>query len=54
MSPERTASPPRRAPRWHVDPRTCSHINDDVCPCCDFDRYYATTYADCPWRGEAS
>lgn len=36
--------------RWHVDPRTCPHYNDDVCPTCDFDGYYAATYADCPWR----
>jgi hypothetical protein len=38
--------------RWHTDPRTCSHSNDDVCPTCDFDGYYAMTYPDCPWRDE--
>lgn len=39
-----------KEPRWHKDSRTCSHSNDDVCPTCDFDRYYASTYASCPWR----
>ncbi len=36
-------------PRWHVDPRTCSHSNDHVCPTCDHDGYYAKTYSGCPW-----
>ncbi len=26
--------------RWHADPRTCTHYNDDACPTCDFDGYY--------------
>jgi hypothetical protein len=38
--------------RWHKDPRTCPHSNDDVCPTCDFDSYYRNNYPDCPWRGE--
>ncbi len=37
-------------PRWHEDPRKCSHSNEDVCPTCDFDGYYARTYKTCPWR----
>ena len=37
--------------RWHKDHTTCTHANDDVCPTCDFDGYYASSYADCPWRG---
>lgn len=37
-------------PVWHINPRDCSHANDHVCPTCDFDRYYANTYPDCPWR----
>jgi len=29
---------------------TCSHMNNDVCPFCDFDRYWANRYPeDCPW-----
>lgn len=40
--------------RWHTDPRNCSHSNDDVCPTCDFDGYYATTFADCPWREDGA
>ena len=39
-------------PRWHQDPRQCSHENEHVCPTCDFDRYYAKTYPSCPWRIE--
>jgi hypothetical protein len=39
--------------RWYPDPRTCPHYNDNACPTCDFDRYYATTYPDCPWREQA-
>ena len=35
--------------RWHLNVRDCPHSNDDVCRMCDFDRYYARTYADCPW-----
>lgn len=35
--------------RWHADPKSCAHYNDDVCPTCDFDGYYATHYPDCPW-----
>lgn len=38
--------------RWHIDPRTCDHSNDNICPFCDFDRHYANTYEDCPWRDE--
>lgn len=38
------------SPRWHVDNRACPHSNDDVCPTCDFDGYYESTYPDCPWR----
>lgn len=36
-------------PRWKtVD--SCSHRNDDACPTCDFDRYYANKYPnECPW-----
>lgn len=41
---------PATDPRWHTDPRECSHSNDDVCPTCDFDGYYAATYPTCPWR----
>jgi len=41
-------------PKWHTDTRTCPHENDHVCPFCDFDRYYATTYASCPWREEGN
>lgn len=36
--------------RWHTDPTKCPHYNDDVCPTCDFDKYYAFSYEDCPWR----
>lgn len=46
--------------RLNPDPRKCSHSNDDVCPTCDFDRYYANKYGEaCPWskadqqRGES-
>jgi len=36
-------------PRWN-ESKGCSHINDNVCPTCDFDRYYANKYPDeCPW-----
>lgn len=39
------------SPRWmSVD--GCSHSNSQVCKFCDFDRYYAGAYADCPWRDE--
>lgn len=38
-------------PRW-MTTATCSHMNDQACPTCDFDRYYAHTYPDCPWREE--
>lgn len=34
--------------RWHPDPNTCPHHNDNICPTCDFDSYYATTHPDCP------
>ena len=37
--------------RWHTDHTTCTHADDDVCPTCDFDGYYASSYGDCPWRG---
>jgi hypothetical protein len=41
--------------RWHTDNRTCSHSNDDVCPTCDFDGYYASTYpAECPWSDQVT
>ena len=36
-------------PRWQTDPRKCRH-DDDVCPTCDFDGYYASTYPGRPWR----
>ena len=36
--------------RWNTDSRKCSHEGDNVCPFCDFDSYYETTYPDCPWR----
>ena len=38
--------------RWHTNPRTCPHMNDHVCPTCDFDRYYERSYPDCPWTKE--
>jgi len=34
----------------HPRPEGCSHEGANVCPTCDFDRYYAGKYgADCPW-----
>ena len=36
--------------RWHKSHETCPHSNENVCPTCDFDGYYAATYPDCPWR----
>ena len=27
--------------RWHINPRDCSHSEDDACLFCDPDRYYA-------------
>jgi hypothetical protein len=36
--------------RWHESHKTCSHANEDACPTCDFDGYYAANYPDCPWR----
>lgn len=40
--------------RWWMDSSCCSHENNNVCPSCDFDRYYAVTYPSCPWgaKGE--
>jgi len=36
-------------PTWRTS-TTCSHLNSEVCPTCDFDRYYATAYPEtCPW-----
>lgn len=36
--------------RWHTDSKTCDHTNDNVCPFCDFDGYYESTYpTQCPW-----
>lgn len=38
--------------KW-MEIKQCSHQNDEVCEFCDysdFDRYYADTYEDCPWR----
>lgn len=35
--------------KW-MDIKQCSHQNEEVCEFCDFDRYYADTYEDCPWR----
>lgn len=36
-------------PRWRTS-ATCSHTNNEVCPTCDHDRYYATAYpGSCPW-----
>lgn len=37
---------------WHVKADDCPHSNEHVCPTCDFDRYYAKTYPECPWRSE--
>lgn len=37
-------------PRFHTDPRTCPHFNENVCRTCDFDGYYANTYPECPWN----
>lgn len=37
--------------RW-MESKTCSHSNDEVCPTCDFDDYYARTNEDCPWRDD--
>lgn len=37
-------------PRWVLDPKKCSHMNDEVCEMCDFDGYYASNYPSCPWR----
>lgn len=34
---------------WHLTVNDCPHTGDHVCRMCDFDRYYAKTYADCPW-----
>jgi hypothetical protein len=40
-------------PIWKTS-ETCSHSNSQVCPTCDFDRYYATAYPDtCPWAVSA-
>jgi len=36
--------------RWWLDPNKCPHYNENVCAGCDFDRYYAKTYASVPWR----
>lgn len=36
-------------PRWQTS-ATCSHANNDVCRVCDFDRYYANKYPECPWN----
>lgn len=38
--------------RWWLDSRKCDHTNENVCACCDFDRYYANTYELVPWREE--
>lgn len=35
--------------RWHKNPRECPHYNENVCPTCDFDDYYAENSPDCPW-----
>lgn len=36
--------------KWQSDPKQCSHCNNEICPTCDFDSYYALSYIDCPWR----
>jgi hypothetical protein len=36
--------------RW-MPVEKCDHTNERVCEFCDFDGYFARTYADCPWRG---
>lgn len=35
--------------RFWEDPRDCPHYNDNACPTCDFDGYYAATDPKCPW-----
>lgn len=40
-------------PVWRLSVN-CSHANNDSCPTCDFDRYYARKYPnECPWADEA-
>lgn len=36
--------------RFWLDSKQCSHSNENACRVCDFDRYYANNYPDCPWR----
>lgn len=36
--------------RWHKTAETCPHYNENACPTCDFDGFYAKRYPDeCPW-----
>ena len=41
--------------RWHRSHKDCPHYNENVCPTCDFDGYYARNHPECPWaeRGDA-
>lgn len=41
-------------PRWNKS-ADCPHMNDNTCPTCDFDRYYAKKYPnECPWAEKES
>ncbi len=38
--------------RFWTDSRECPHYNNNACRTCDFDRYYASNYPECPWGSE--